>query len=320
MPARPRSSGRRRSVSPSPAKPAPPRPRTSAKRGLVTQPTAKTAADAAGDDEAFRRQVKLYVACVSTLALTLGVLVRFRPPSPPGGVCDRLSVSMLLPKEIGGGLSTQSVLAFWSCTKAYQTANWWFVLALFEVTYIGLKMLALPATFTLCILAGALFPLPYCQLVTGVAEAVGSSLCYLLSQTLFSLVVKRVFASKLALLRERAAQEQQYMLSFNFFLRLTPFMPNWLINLACPHVGVPLRPFFIGSLFGTQLSLLFLALSGETLKTAGEKGFDLDNVQQNVKRMGLLMGVLQCVPILFVYVQKRRAAATGAAPKKAKKA
>merc|ERR1711918_58810 len=99
----------------------------------------------------------------------------------------------------------------------------------------------------------------------------------------------------LEMMRDKASQEQQYMLSFNFFLRLTPFMPNWMINLSCPLVGVPLKPFFIGSLFGTQLSLLFLALSGATLKEAGETGFDLEKVQAQLKIMAGLMLVLQLV-------------------------
>jgi uncharacterized membrane protein YdjX (TVP38/TMEM64 family) len=42
------------------------------------------------------------------------------------------------------------------------------------------------------------------------------------------------------------------MLIFNVWLRMTPFLPNWFCNLACPLVGVPLRPFFVASLFGTQ--------------------------------------------------------------------
>ena len=105
------------------------------------------------------------------------------------------------------------------------------------------------------------------------------------------------------------------MLSFNFFLRLTPFMPNWMINLGCPLVGVPLVPFFVGSLLGTQLSLLFLAVSGATLKEAGETGFDIDKVKAQGVKLGLLMAVLQCLPIAFVYFQKR---AKASKPKKGK--
>ena len=50
------------------------------------------------------------------------------------------------------------------------------------------------------------------------------------------------------------------------------------------------------------------ALSGATLRQAGEEGFDFDKVKEQGKKLALLMLVLQCVPIGFVYLQKRRAA------------
>ena len=40
--------------------------------------------------------------------------------------------------------------------QVYQTANLWFVVGAFEVVYVGLKMFAIPATFSLSILAGQL--------------------------------------------------------------------------------------------------------------------------------------------------------------------
>ena len=45
---------------------------------------------------------------------------------------------------------------------------------------------------------------------------------------------------------------QDNWLLFNFFLRLTPFVPNWFVNLSSPIVGNPIKPFIIGSFFGTQ--------------------------------------------------------------------
>lgn len=251
--------------------------------------------------------MRIYFGCVGTLAILIGMLLQVRP-APPSGVCDHVSPLMLVPPiPFGGTLSTGSIKAVWQCTKGYQRANWWYVLAFFETIYVGLKMLSIPAVFSLGILAGALFPMPLCQLITGFGEAIGSSLAYLLSKAFLAPIVERFFAAKLELMRQKAAEERQFMLTFNFFLRLTPFMPNWMINLACPLVGVPLRPFFVGSLFGTQLSLLFLAISGATLRQAGETDFDLDNVKANLKVMGVLMLLLQMVPIIFIYAQKRHA-------------
>ena len=59
--------------------------------------------------------------------------------------------------------STEGILKIWKCARAYQDANWWFVLFVFELTYLGLKSFAIPATWALCIVAGAIFPLPLAQ-------------------------------------------------------------------------------------------------------------------------------------------------------------
>ena len=40
--------------------------------------------------------------------------------------------------------------------------------------------------------------------------------------------------------------------SYMLFLRVTPFFPNWFINLASPHVGVPLREFFVATFIGAR--------------------------------------------------------------------
>ena len=274
-------------------------------RAATTPKSTKGKKLVVADSSEFNKSLRIYVGCVGTLGLALIVLICLRPASPKQ--CDGVMPSFLLPAPIGS-LSTESIQALWKCTKAYQELNWWFVLASFETLYLGLKMLAIPAAFSLGILAGALFPMPLCQVVTGFGEAIGSTLCYLLSQAFLAPIVENLFAEKLEMLRVKARQEKQFMFSFNLFLRLTPFAPNYLINLACPLVGVPLMPFFFGSLFGTQLSLLFLAVGGATLRETGETGFDLDKLKGQGKQLAALMVMLQCVPVAFVYLQKRRAA------------
>ena len=32
--------------------------------------------------------------------------------------------------------------------------------------------------------------------------------------------------------------------------RITPFLPNWFINIVSPVIGVDLRPFWIGTFIG----------------------------------------------------------------------
>ena len=40
------------------------------------------------------------------------------------------------------------------------------------------------------------------------------------------------------------------MLWFMLFLRISPIIPNWFVNIASPHVGMKFKYFFLGTLFG----------------------------------------------------------------------
>lgn len=39
---------------------------------------------------------------------------------------------------------------------------------------------------------------------------------------------------------------------YMLFLRVTPLVPNWFVNLASPLVGMPYKYFLVGSFFGTN--------------------------------------------------------------------
>lgn len=44
------------------------------------------------------------------------------------------------------------------------------------------------------------------------------------------------------------------LLYYILFLRITPVVPNWFVNVSCPIVGVPLLQFVVGTFFGTTSS------------------------------------------------------------------
>lgn len=50
------------------------------------------------------------------------------------------------------------------------------------------------------------------------------------------------------------------------FLRLTPLIPNWFVNLASPLVGIP-YPYFLGASFIGLMPMNFILIqTGQTLK------------------------------------------------------
>jgi len=255
----------------------------------------------------------IYAACLLALGLLLAVVLWNAPPAPAGDVCNGVSLKLLLRP------STSNIVKLWSCATEYQRTNWWFVLALFEVTYLGFKSFAIPAAFSLCILSGAIFPLPIAQLATGVGEAAGSSLCYLLSRAIAKPILERLAPDKLKLLRAKLKEERDHLFTFNIFLRFSPMLPNWFINIASPVVGNPIHLFFFGSLLGTAPGLFFLALGGQTLRVAGESGFDLQEVIIKTTSTAALMAVVQLLPLWLIRYQKQRAATAKEAVKHTKK-
>ena len=43
---------------------------------------------------------------------------------------------------------------------------------------------------------------------------------------------------------------REHMVYYMIFLRITPILPNWFINIVAPVIDVPIIPFFIGTFIG----------------------------------------------------------------------
>lgn len=140
------------------------------------------------------------------------------------------------------------------------------VLILLVTVYLTLQTFCIPGTVALNAAIGALIGtaagVPLCVAL----GTVGASLCYTLSSAVGTKLVEAV---DLKLMKGKGvpklrAQVQKYrseLLVYMLFLRLTPVLPNWLVNLASPIVHVPLKVFAVATCFGiipqTYLSVRF---------------------------------------------------------------
>jgi len=255
--------------------------------------------------------MRIYVGCLITLGAMWFYVLSHAPPPPAIEECDNFGFYAV----ITVGKDPTALSRMITCAQAYQRYNWWFVVCTFFLTYIGIKMFAIPAVFPLGILGGAIFPFWLSLFLTASGEALGNSLCYLMSASIAQPVLERLFPQKLAKVAQKAEEEKDNWLLFNFFLRLTPFVPNWFVNLSSPIVGNPIKPFIIGSFFGTQFSLFFLALCGNTLAKAGEQAYAdirsplalLSNPRQyaHILIVGGLGVASQAVPVYLIRVRKQ---------------
>ncbi|CAG5105634.1 Oidioi.mRNA.OKI2018_I69.chr1.g2309.t1.cds [Oikopleura dioica] len=80
-------------------------------------------------------------------------------------------------------------------------------------------------------------------------------------------LAKRLMPEKMAEWRQKVQHHSDDLFNYILFLRITPFLPNWFINLTGPLVGVPLKPFFWGSVIGVAPLSMLAVQAGQTLYT-----------------------------------------------------
>lgn len=114
----------------------------------------------------------------------------------------------------------------------------------------SLQTFAIPGSLFLSILSGFLFRFPVALALICFCSAVGATLCYLLSLLLGRRLVKHYFPKRAEIWAQQVQKHKDDMLSYILFLRMTPLLPNWFINLVAPVIGVPLFPFALGTFLG----------------------------------------------------------------------
>ncbi|UJR21895.1 hypothetical protein I4U23_024967 [Adineta vaga] len=135
----------------------------------------------------------------------------------------------------------------------------------FFLTYIFLQTFAIPGSIFLSILAGFLYPFPLALFLVCLCSSIGASFCYLLSQLFGRNLVLKYFHSRITIWQKRVQAHSDSLIWFIIFLRLTPILPNWFINVCAPILDVPLGPFFVGTFAGVALPSVLFIQAGKTL-------------------------------------------------------
>ncbi|GMF24906.1 unnamed protein product [Phytophthora lilii] len=116
--------------------------------------------------------------------------------------------------------------------------------------YLYLQTFAIPGTVFFNLLGGALFGVTLGFPLCLAYNTLGSVFMFLLSRHFGRRVVTHFFPLKLAGLRGMMDAHRDEMALYMIFLRVFPFTPNWFINMASPHLAIPLGQFTLGPLIG----------------------------------------------------------------------
>lgn len=178
----------------------------------------------------------------------------------------------------------------------YKEENYYVVLAGVIVVYVTLQSFAIPGSLFLTILSGYLFPFVVAISLVCSCSATGAVICYTISHLFGRAFVLRKFPERIAKWQADIGQHRDDFLNYIIFLRVTPILPNWLINIASPVLNVPLKPFFWGTFLGVAPPSFLYIQAGSTLEQLTHT-----NVAWSWNSVALLtfFAIISLLPIYF---------------------
>ncbi|KAG0019862.1 Transmembrane protein 41B [Podila clonocystis] len=184
------------------------------------------------------------------------------------------------------------------------------VLFCFVATYLAMQSFAIPGSVMLSVLGGALFGLWVGIVVVLLAASIGSTFCYLISFYLGHPIVEKYLTERIAKLKKKIDSKRDQLFFYFAFLRVTPFIPNWFMNVASPHLDIPIVIFYFGTLLGVLPNTLVTVQAGVTLAAlASPDDFTLLTPQN------IIMTIVICICLLIPIVLHRHADDPNADPK-----
>lgn len=93
--------------------------------------------------------------------------------------------------------------------------------------------------------------------------------------------------------RGKIKENENNLFFYFLFLRVTPLLPNWFLNISSAVVGVPFKIFFTATAIGLVPYNFLLVKTGLTLDEISTIGFDYKTL---ASLMGL--GLLSLLPTL----------------------
>jgi len=116
------------------------------------------------------------------------------------------------------------------------------------------------------IMAGALFGFPFGFTIVCFNATVGASNCYLLSHLLARNFIRKYFPDKIALFAKLISSHRDNLKYYMLFLRISPLLPNWFINISSPIIDIPLSTFAFATFFGIMPATAFCVYAGLTIQ------------------------------------------------------
>ena len=195
--------------------------------------------------------------------------------------------------------SPQDFLDLISVVKIYISNSYYYTMSAFICLYLFLQSFGIPGPLVLSIIAGALFGRWVGLVLVVLCSTIGATLCYMLSETLGKGIVIRKFPTYIVKVNNMVQDNKHNLFFYMLFLRLTPILPNWFINISSPIIGISKPIFVSASFFGLIPANAIYINSGMTLSSIHEVGLSLNSVL-----FLFALGVLSLLPTLIARKHK----------------
>jgi len=239
-----------------------------------------------GDNElGTKTAILLLLLIFFSSALAMFLVWKTLPPIDPEDEKD-----LKFPSDIEDAKKLGNVLSH------YKEQYYAQVLAGFLCVYIFLQTFAIPGSIFLSIISGFLFPFPVALFSVCFCSATGASFCYLLSYLVGRKLVRHYLPDRAAQWSAKVDNHRSNLLSYILFLRITPFLPNWFINIVSPVIGVPLFPFWVGSFFGVAPPSFIFIQAGTTLQQLTST---MDPITVETVLLLVVFALLSILPVLM---------------------
>ncbi|VDD83747.1 unnamed protein product [Mesocestoides corti] len=182
-----------------------------------------------------------------------------------------------------------------STLSVYKGTCYWRILIAITFVYILMQSFMIPGSVFCSVLLGFLFPIPLALFVIAFCSAVGASCCYVIANFIGSKTILKLYPEHVMSCQMMMSRFKNTMCFAIILFRLSPIIPNWLVNICSPLLGVPLLDFFLGTFIGVVPLSLFFVKAGTMLQELTDIGVtSVASVSTLV-----IFAVISLVPFIF---------------------
>ncbi|PRP75346.1 hypothetical protein PROFUN_05657 [Planoprotostelium fungivorum] len=177
----------------------------------------------------------------------------------PSLTVDQKSKLIRLPRSLSDVRDISSVLDLY-------TEDYYFIVIVgYSLAYLFLQTFSIPGSVFLSILAGAIFRFYVGFLLVCTLSTVGACNSFLVSKYLCRSLITQWFPQRISFLHDEVQKRKNNIFNYVLFLRFTPVVPNWFVNIASPIVGISLHLFALATFFGVMPQTFVAVRAGITL-------------------------------------------------------